>query len=187
MVRPDKYQLSSMKKGQNRAKRVDFVNFDPITMISRIFLPLLATLCLALPLATTAQEAEKEAIRRLVMQETESYLGVDHEAWASTWLQVPYAYWSFSDKDGSQFISTWETIDRTFQSYFESQKPTKARISYTWQDIRVYTNGAYVRFQERSDDGRRVEVTDQIRVLEKRDGRWKIICMIAVVEETEQP
>lgn len=145
------------------------------------------SLLFASPFFAFAQETEKEAIRKVVMQETESYLGVDYTTWAGTWLQAPYAYWSFSDKDGSQFISTWETIDQTFQSYFQDQKPTKAKISYTWQDIRVYTNGAYVRFQEKSDDGRRVEITDQIRVLEKRDGRWKIICMIAVVEDEAQP
>ncbi len=132
-----------------------------------------------------AQEPEKEAIRQVVMKETESYLGVDRETWASTWVQTPVAYWSFSDKDGSQFISGWDNIQKTFETYFTNQKPTKHKISYTWQDIRIYTSGAYVRFQEKSDDGRRVEVTDQIRVLEKKDGKWKIICMIAVVEEGE--
>lgn len=132
-----------------------------------------------------AQEAEKEAIRRVVMQETESYLGVDYETWSDTWVQAPVAYWSFSDKDGSQFISGWDNIQKTFESYFQSQKPSKHKISYTWQDIRVYAGGAYVRFQQKSDDGRRQEVTDQIRVLEKKDGKWRIICMIAVVEEDQ--
>lgn len=151
----------------------------------RVFLPVVALSLVTALHPAIAQEAEMEGIRRVVMQETESYLGVDHESWAATWVQAPVAYWSFSDKNGSQFISGWENIQKTFESYFQNQKPTKHKISYTWQDIRVYGGGAYVRFQEKSDDGRRVEVTDQIRVLEKRDGKWKIICMIAVVEEDE--
>lgn len=137
------------------------------------------------PFMLCAQEAEKEAIKRVIMTETESYLGIDHATWISCWHEVPYAYWSFADKDGSQFINGWANIQQTFEQYFKSQKPSKARISYTWQEIRVYSNGAYVRFQEKADDGNRVEVTDQVRMLEKKDGKWKIICMIAVVEETE--
>jgi len=132
-----------------------------------------------------AQEAEKEAIRLVVMKETEAYLGVDQEAWKETWMQVPFAYWSFSDKSGSQFIDGWDNIEKTFSTYFQRQKPTKHKISYTWQDIRLYGSGAYVRFQEKSDDGRRVEVTDQVRVLEKKEGKWKIICLIAVVENVQ--
>lgn len=146
---------------------------------------LILFLVAGVPTTAWAQEAEKEAIKRVVMQETESYLGVDYETWSGTWMQSSFAYWSFSDKSGSQFISGWENIQQAFDSYFKSQKPTKHKISYTWQDIRLYTNGAYVRFQEKSDDGRRVETTDQIRVLEKKDGKWKVICMIAVVEQEQ--
>jgi hypothetical protein len=150
-----------------------------------LFLLFFVALFTAPATPTIGQDAEREAIKRVVMQETESYLGIDQTTWASTWVQAPVAYWSFSDKSGSQFISGWENIAKTFESYFQNQKPTKHKISYTWEDIRVYDGGAYVRFQEKSDDGRRVEVTDQIRVLEKKDGKWKIICMIAVVEEEE--
>jgi hypothetical protein len=134
------------------------------------------------PLMLRAQEAEKDAIKRVIMMETESYLGIDHATWVSCWHEVPYAYWSFADKDGPQYINGWENIQQTFDQYFKSQKPSKARISYTWQEIRVYSNGAYVRFREKADDGNRVEVTDQVRMLEKKDGKWKIICMIAAVE-----
>jgi hypothetical protein len=137
------------------------------------------------PLSLKAQEAEKEAIKRVIMMETESYFGVDRETWASAWLPTSYAYWSFSDKNGSQFISGWDDIQNTFQQYFKSQKPSKARITYTWQEIRLYANGAYVRFREKADDGNRVEITDQVRMLEKKDGKWKIMCMIATVEDIE--
>lgn len=138
-----------------------------------------------LPLWSLAQDADKEAIKRVIMMETASYLGVDQINWAATWLPASYAYWSFADKDGSQFISGWENIQQTFDQYFKSQKPSKAKLSYTWNEIRVYSNGAYVRFKEKADDGNRVEITDQVRILEKKDGKWKIIGMIAAVEDVE--
>lgn len=137
------------------------------------------------PYAVRAQESEKEAIKRVIMSETESYLGVDQATWMSTWQNASYAYWSFSDKDGSQYINGWDSIQKTFDQYFKTQKPSKAKLSYTWQEIRVYSTGAYVRFQEKADDGNRVEITDQVRMLEKKDGKWKIICMIAAVDDPE--
>ncbi len=128
------------------------------------------------------QEAEKEAIKRIVMEETEAYLGVDQGVWLETWLHVPYAYWSFSTKAGTQFVDGWENIQNTFEVYFRTQKPSRSKVSYTWQEIRVYGNGAYVRFQERADDNHSIELTNQIRVLEKKDGKWKMVYMSAVVE-----
>lgn len=129
-----------------------------------------------------AQDAEKEAIKRTIMLETESYLGVDQKTWMETWLPVPYAYWSFSDKEGTQFVDGWDNIKRTFDEYFKTQKPSRSKISYTWQEIRVYGSGAYVRFTEKHDDNRTVEETSQIRVLEKKEGKWKLVCMSAVVK-----
>lgn len=171
----------SLQKGQ---KGPEIITFEAL-MKTRVYHFLLLMLAAGATNNALAQEAEKEAIKRVVMQETEAYLGVDYETWSATWFPTSSAYWSFSDKNGSQYISGWENIKQAFDSYFKNQKPTKHKMSYTWQDIRLYTNGAYVRFQEKSDDGRRVETTDQIRVLEKKDGKWKVICMIAVVEEEE--
>ncbi len=142
--------------------------------------------CFAAALPALAQEAEKDAIKRVVMLESESYLAVDMETWKTTWAPVSYAYWSFSDKSGTQFIDGWDEIQRTFEPYFKDQKPSRSKLTYTWKEIRVYASGAYVRFQEKSDDNGRVEVTDQIRVLEKRDGKWKVVCMSAVVQEARE-
>src|SRR5690242_10546287 len=103
---------------------------------------------LALAPLVKAQDAEKEAIKRVVMLESESYLSVDMETWKTTWAPVSYAYWSFSDKGGTQFIDGWEEIQRTFESYFKEQKPSRSKLSYTWKEIRVYGTGAYMRFQE---------------------------------------
>jgi hypothetical protein len=136
----------------------------------------------AIAFSTQAQEAEKEAIKQVVMKETESYLGVDLETWTSTWLPVSYAYWSFSDSNGTQFIDGWDNIQSTFAEYFKNQKPSRSKLSYTWLEIRVYGTGAYVRFKEKQVGNNTVEETNQIRVLEKKDGKWKVVCMSAIVQ-----
>ncbi|MDZ4715761.1 MAG: hypothetical protein SH819_09860 [Cytophagales bacterium] len=116
------------------------------------------------------------------MKETEAYLGVDQKTWFSTWMPVTYAYWSFSDSTGTQFIDGWENIQKTFDAYFKTQRPSRSRVTHQWQDIRVYQNGAYIRFRQREDNNNRVIETSQIRVLEKKDGQWKLVCMSAVVD-----
>lgn len=151
--------------------------------MSRKTLPIAAfILSFAFTISANAQEAEKEAIKQVVMKETESYLAVDMETWTSTWLPVPYAYWSFSDSNGTQFIDGWENIQSTFADYFKNQKPSRSKLSYTWLEIRVYGTGAYVRFKEKQVGNNIVEETNQIRVLEKKDGKWKVVCMSAIVQ-----
>jgi len=163
---------------------IQFTKFvlSRINMLRKVLQTLTLCLVASAMTAVNAQEAEKDAIRRVVMQETESYLNVDLETWKSTWLPVSYAYWSFSDKGGTQFIDGWEKIESTFTDYFTNQKPSRSKLTYTWQEIRVYGSGAYVRFKEKQVDNDLTEESNQIRVLEKKDGKWKIICMSAVVE-----
>ena len=133
--------------------------------------------------ASFAQEdKEKAAIRAVVERETESYFGVDKKTWKDMWMPVSYAYWSYSDSTRTNVVDGWENIEKTFDEYFRTQKPSRSKIIYVWQEIRIYGNGAYVRFQQRVEDGKDVEETTQMRVLEKKNGKWKLICMNAVVK-----
>lgn len=171
----------------DKTKFIDYLHFaDFQGLMGLRFLIFCLVIGLVTPPSAMAQDAEKDAIKRVVMLESESYLAVDIETWKTTWAPVSYAYWSFSDKSGTQFIDGWEDIQRTFEPYFKDQKPSRSKLSYTWKEIRVYGSGSYVRFQEKSDDNGRIEITDQIRVLEKRDGKWKVVCMSAVVQDPRE-
>lgn len=132
--------------------------------------------------AVAQEEREKAAIKTVVAHETEAYFGVDRKAWTENWLPVPYAYWSYSDSTGTNFVDGWKNIDSVFNDYFLKQKPSRSKITYQWQEIRVYGTGAYVRFVQRVVDEIDTEVSSQMRVLEKKDGKWKMICMDAVAQ-----
>ena len=135
------------------------------------------------PMCGRAQiDKEKDAIKTVITKETSSFMNIDWKSWSSSWVQAPYAYWSYSDSTGSSFLEGWETINKTFETYFNSQKPSKATITNDWVEVRVYGNGAYAHFIQKSVDELDTEETSQIRVLEKKNGKWRVVCVSVVAK-----
>lgn len=127
-------------------------------------------------------EKEKEAIKAVIEKETASFLNVDYKTWSSLWLKVPYAYWSFSDSTGTNYIEGWDNLDKTYADYFKNSKPSKGEITNTWKEIRVFENGAYAHFEQKVSDEIDSDETSQIRILEKKDGKWKLVCVGAITK-----
>ena len=132
--------------------------------------------------APNQQDKEKEAIKAVIARETTSFFQVDYKNWADSWHKVPYAYWSYSDSTGTSFVEGWDALDKTFHEYFRTQKPSNAIVENEYVDIRIYGTGAYARFIQRVKDEIDRDDTSQIRVLEKREGKWKVICMGAIAK-----
>jgi hypothetical protein len=130
--------------------------------------------------STFAQTKEVDAIKAVISKETSSYFNVDYKGWADTWLKVPYAYWSYSDSTNTSFVESWDALDKSKASYFKNSKPSRAIITNEWQEVRVYGNGAYVRFIQRVKDDIDRDETSQMRVLEKTKDGWKVICVAAI-------
>jgi hypothetical protein len=132
----------------------------------------------ALTLAT-AQPNDIAAIKAVIARETQSFFSVDRKNWEDCWWNVPYAYWSYSDSTSTSYIEGWEGLTKTFASYFKTAKPSNAEIINEWIEVRVYGNGAYVRFVQKIKDEIEHDETSQVRVLEKKDGKWKVVCVDA--------
>ncbi len=127
-------------------------------------------------------DKEKEAIRAVIEQETASFINLDYKTWSSLWQKVPYAYWSYSDSTGTSYVEGWDNLNTTYAGYFKNAKPSKAEITNEWIEIRVFENGAYVHFIQKVYDEIDHDETSQIRVLEKKDGKWKLVCMGAIAK-----
>ena len=127
-------------------------------------------------------QVDKDAIKAVIAKETQSFMNVDRKSWSETWHQAPYSYWSYSDSTGTSFVEGWEALNKTFDEYFKTQKPSKAKITNEWIEVRVYGTGAYVRFLQKVEDEIDRDETSQIRVLEKKDGKWKVVCMGAIAK-----
>lgn len=127
-------------------------------------------------------QGDKEAIKAVIEQETASFMNVDYKTWSSLWLKVPYAYWSYSDSTGTNYTEGWDNLSKTYEEYFKTAKPSKGEITHEWIEIRIYENGAYVYFIQKVSDDIDHDETSQMRVLEKKDGKWKLICVGAIAK-----
>lgn len=151
----------------------------------------LATVILALICFTAAAQDDKAAIKAIIEKETLSFFNADRPAWEETWVHAPYVYWSYSDSTGTSFIEGWDTLTKNFDEYFRTHvasrnidvahQSSKLQIDRVWKEFRVYGNGAFVHYiQKVKDNGIARDETSQIRILEKKDGKWKIACVGAI-------
>jgi hypothetical protein len=127
-------------------------------------------------------QTDKDAIKAVIAKETNSFYKVDYKNWSDTWHKVPYAYWSYSDSTGTSYVEGWDALNKNWEEYFKSTKPSNSIIENEFIEIRVYGTGAYVRFIQRVKDEIDRDETSQIRVLEKKDGKWKVVCVGAIAK-----
>ncbi len=139
------------------------------------FLLLFGTLAMA--------QNDMEAIKTVIERETTAFFGVDRKNWEIHWLNAPYTYWSYSDSTGGSFVEGTDNINKNFDEYFRTAKPSKSKIDRVWQEIRVYGKGAYARFVQKVTDEIDHDVTSEVRVLEKdKGGKWKIVCINTIAK-----
>lgn len=141
------------------------------------------TFLLSLPLFLSfpaVAQSDVDQIKAVIAEETASYYNVDHKKWFETWAKVPYASWSYADRDTYRLLDGWETMNKAFEEYFKTGKPSHSEIINEWIEVRIYDGGAYVRFNQKVKDDFEIQLTSQVRVLEFQDGRWKIVRVQAI-------
>lgn len=137
--------------------------------------------CISIFIVSASQaQNDKEAIKAVIEQETAAFMNVDYKTWSSLWMKVPYAYWSYSDSTGTSFVEGWENLNKTYVDYFKNSKPSKGEITNEWIEIRIYENGAYAHFVQKLKDEIDLDETSQVRILEKKDGKWKVVFVGAI-------
>jgi hypothetical protein len=130
-------------------------------------------------------ENEIDAIKAAIEKETNSFYQVDKATWDASWVQAPHAYWSYSDSTGTSYLEGWDGINNNFDSYFKTQvanrnidvdkRDSELTIDREWQEFRIYGDGAYVRYTQKVKDSQiDRDETSQIRIMEKKDGAWKV-------------
>jgi len=136
------------------------------------------------------KNADVDAIRAVIERETKAFFEIDYKTWADSWAHTPYAFWSFADTTDVNSFSGWSQIEKGFSEYFRSSKPSTAKIEREWLglEIKIFGNGAYVRFNQHVDDNTRRPAQAEVRVLEKINGLWKIVCVsVIALEKDNEP
>jgi hypothetical protein len=138
--------------------------------------------------AFAQKNSDVEAIKALIEKETTAFFEIDYNTWASSWTHAPYAFWSFADTTDVNSFSGWDNIEAGFKEYFQTAKPSKAKIDRKWLDVKVWGNAAYARFTQQVHDNSRRPPQAELRVLEKVKGVWKIVCVsVIAIEKDNEP
>lgn len=136
---------------------------------------------------TASFSNDEAAIKALIEKETKAFFEIDYATWKACWAHVPHAFWSFADTTDVNSFSGWTAINNGFANYFKTSRPSTAKIERKWHDMKIYSNGAYVRFTQLVRDDTDRPAQEEVRVLEKINGQWKIVCVavIAVQKDNE--
>ncbi len=126
-------------------------------------------------------EREHAAILRTLNEETQAFCRRDLEAWGSHWLHEPAlvkSYINFADNSHAEMLG-WTKIEAYAKTYMaEHPEVEAAPAPLTEADIRLYTNGAWVSFEQIDPvRGHKRET----RLMEKVDGAWRIAGMATVI------
>nr|WKN38563.1 nuclear transport factor 2 family protein [Tunicatimonas sp. TK19036] len=126
-----------------------------------------------------AQNSEESAIREVIEGETRAWLERDFDQWASYWSHTPDAYFSVTMNQYIEFAEGWQAIADRMKNAMQQDTTVMSNINVARSEwhFRVNNNLAWARFSQSTNNG---PLLKEQRVMEKVDGKWKIINMTTV-------
>lgn len=131
-------------------------------------------------------ENEKKAINATIEKETQAFFARDYEAWKSNYAQTDYAFQAWSNDDGT-FDSNvgWADINKQIGRYItENPEPLSSHPKVDRKNMmyKFYgDNVAYLTWDQFNSDKpeKNFHHSKEVRLMEKIDGQWKIVCVSA--------
>jgi hypothetical protein len=134
--------------------------------------------------APFSEAAEKEAILKVIEDETSSFYKRDYEGWKGHFIQRDYAFQAWNNGDGSFDASVgWKDIDQRIGDYIKANPVTSGQASHPKVErknllIHFFSDSvAYLVWDQYNSDAAMKTYTlskDQ-RIMEKENGAWKIV------------
>lgn len=131
---------------------------------------------------------EKAAILSAIEQETKCFFERDYECWKEYWIQEDYAFQAWNNADGTFDAAVgWDKIHDQGKSYIDNVPEGKTKTSHPIVkrgDIQFKFYGdnlAYLIWQQYNSDRKNeyYSVSQETRLMEKQDGKWKIVNVTA--------
>jgi tetratricopeptide (TPR) repeat protein len=131
-----------------------------------------------------SQNAEDEAIKKVIRAETEAYFKRDLEAWKATWLHDPKINRTFIYSNSYTSSAGWDSAQAELERNFR-QYPDPVPLQISNENYNILTKGdmAWVDYDQAltmsgmdtaNGNGR----SHEYRVLVKEGGQWKIVTQI---------
>ncbi len=127
-------------------------------------------------------QSDQETIKRVLRSETEGFFKRDKAEWSNAWAHTPYVHFAANLYGGDfMMIKGWNDLEKQFASQFRSAKVADKVIVQTANyTIRQSGNLAFVAYDQTLVDSHGKTTSKESRVLEKLNGQWKIINVIAL-------
>lgn len=132
-------------------------------------------------------QADKDSILATIEKETKSFFARDYDAWSSTYVQTDYAFQAWSNKDGSFDASVgWNGINSTVGKYIhENPEPQSSSHPIVERKNILYKfygpSACYLTWDQfnSNKEGDNFHHSKEVRMMEKVNGHWKIVCVAA--------
>ena len=124
---------------------------------------------------------EEEAIKNVIIYETDAFSNQDMKAWADSFIQDANTMVLQAFTDGKQSVLGFENMKAGMEAYFKENPGYKFNVT-TRKDWRIAVDGTTARayFLQEANDDNGTYVSDEFRVLEKVDGQWKIAVVVSI-------
>jgi tetratricopeptide (TPR) repeat protein len=126
----------------------------------------------------SAQNAEVDAVKRVIRAETESYYRHDAEAWKATWVQDSTAIRTGVDVGGFEVDLGWDKFGpQTVDALKKDPTPQVIQLQTSHYAVRTDGGLAWAEYDQRitSPNDSVPYVSREQRALVKRNGEWKIL------------
>ncbi|WP_138483189.1 hypothetical protein [Dyadobacter bucti] len=131
-------------------------------------------------------ENEKKAINATIENETKSFFARDYNAWKANYAQTDYAFQAWSNNDGT-FDSNvgWDDINKQIGKYIaDNPEPVSSHPIVERKNMKYKFFGddvAYLTWDQFNSDKmeKNFHHSKEVRLMEKINGEWKIVCVSA--------
>jgi hypothetical protein len=139
------------------------------------------------PAVRAQSAADEEAIKRVLLAETDRFFARDYDGWAATFVQVPNATQVWNNADGSYTHRLgWETISARIRDFMTANpQPDRTPMWRENFQIRHYGDAAFVTFDKYMGDRQTAKPIREVRVVERQGGEWKIVCVAAFMDHVK--
>jgi DinB superfamily len=125
--------------------------------------------------------SDEKAIMATIQRETDCFYARDYNGWKETYVQEKYTHQGWSNQDGTFDIKVgWDKVNASIEKYIkENILPSKEKRRVERKDIQ-YTfygdNVCYLTWEQYQiySAEKAFHHSHEIRVMEKRNGQWKI-------------
>ncbi len=129
-----------------------------------------------------SQATEKEAILKMAKSEGDAFLQGNLEEWQSYRVKSKDASITIVDNSGYNYIKSYDSINKTFTRMLKQMPKMTYSIKISNPVIEVNGNLAWAEYSQvlsiTTKDTTEINPSNEMRVLNKEDGKWKILAQI---------